>query len=82
MSKSMKVTVYLRVSTERQGRSGLGIEGQRVAVEAYVAQHSASIVRDSLKSRAVGTMRGRDLPRLWRSLVVRRRRCSWRSSTD
>jgi integrase len=31
-----KFVSYLRVSTDKQGRSGLGIEAQRVAVEGYL----------------------------------------------
>jgi DNA invertase Pin-like site-specific DNA recombinase len=34
-----RVVAYLRVSTAQQGRSGLGIEAQRQAVEAFAAAH-------------------------------------------
>ena len=37
----MKLVAYYRVSTERQGRSGLGLDAQRQAVEQYARQHGA-----------------------------------------
>jgi len=70
VSKSKKVVAYLRVSTARQGRSGLGLEGQRSAVEAYVAQTSANIVREFVE---VESGRHDERPRLAEALAFARR---------
>lgn len=43
---SERVVSYLRVSTARQGRSGLGIEAQREAVARYVASTGATLVEE------------------------------------
>lgn len=40
----MKVVSYLRVSTRKQGQSGLGLEAQRQAIEAYAAERGATIL--------------------------------------
>ena len=37
------IVAYYRVSTPRQGRSGLGLEAQRKAVATYAASHSLTI---------------------------------------
>lgn len=42
----MKIIAYLRVSTKRQGQSGLGLEGQRAAVQAYAKQVGGTIVAE------------------------------------
>lgn len=42
-ASASKIVAYLRVSTQQQGRSGLGLEAQRTAVEAYAAQRGAQI---------------------------------------
>ncbi|WP_377190748.1 recombinase family protein [Ruegeria meonggei] len=40
----MKIVSYIRVSTARQGASGLGLAGQTTAIEAYAAANAAQIV--------------------------------------
>ncbi len=42
--KPTAFVAYLRVSTTRQGESGLGLEAQRTAVEAFARQHGGAIV--------------------------------------
>ena len=40
----MKIVAYYRVSTKRQGESGLGLDGQRAAVEEYARRTGAIVV--------------------------------------
>ena len=40
----MKVVAYVRVSTDKQGRSGLGLEAQTAAIGSYCAAHDGEIV--------------------------------------
>lgn len=42
----MKITTYLRVSTSRQGDSGLGLEAQRKAIQDYATARNACIVKE------------------------------------
>ena len=41
-----RFVAYLRVSTEGQGRSGLGLEAQRQAVATYLAQHGGELLAE------------------------------------
>jgi len=43
---SRRFAAYLRVSTESQGRSGLGLEAQRQAVAVYLAQHGGELLAE------------------------------------
>jgi DNA invertase Pin-like site-specific DNA recombinase len=64
------VTPYLRVSTDRQGRSGLGLEAQRIAVESYVARTGATIAREFVE---VESGKNNDRPKLAAAIAFARR---------
>jgi DNA invertase Pin-like site-specific DNA recombinase len=40
-----KIIGYYRVSTQKQGRSGLGLEGQQTAVESYAKMDDGTIIK-------------------------------------
>jgi DNA invertase Pin-like site-specific DNA recombinase len=42
--KTAKFVTYLRVSTAKQGRSGLGLEAQRESVRQFVAGHGGKVI--------------------------------------
>lgn len=42
----MNIIAYYRVSTKKQGESGLGLEAQRIAVQSYAERCGAKIVRE------------------------------------
>jgi DNA invertase Pin-like site-specific DNA recombinase len=41
----VKIVAYYRVSTKKQGESGLGLEGQQEAVRAFAGEKNATIIR-------------------------------------
>jgi DNA invertase Pin-like site-specific DNA recombinase len=64
------VIAYYRVSTRQQGQSGLGLEGQRAAVEAYARQAGAEIRANYIE---VESGKRSDRPELARALAHARR---------
>lgn len=46
VQNNREAVAYLRVSTERQGRSGLGMEAQRAAVAAYALEAGLTLVAE------------------------------------
>jgi len=65
---------YLRVSTDRQGRSGLGLDAQREAVQAFAAREGFTIIAEVVE---VETGKGADAldrrPKLREALTLARR---------
>ena len=67
----MEFVSYLRVSTQRQGRSGLGIEAQRAAVERYVRQSGGELLAEYVE---IETGSGKARPVLVQSIAQCRKR--------
>ncbi|WP_299621822.1 recombinase family protein [uncultured Tateyamaria sp.] len=57
----MKIVSYIRVSSEKQGQSGLGLEAQKSAIDAYAAANAADIIASFVE---VESGRKNDRPRL------------------
>src|SRR3954452_5019144 len=55
--RAMKAVAYFRVSTEKQGKSGLGLDAQRGAVERFAAEHGFELVAEHVE---VETGKGSD----------------------
>ena len=61
----MRIIGYERVSTARQGASGLGIEAQRQAIDGFVAQRGATLIA---RFTEVESGRNPDRPELGKAL--------------
>ena len=40
-----KIVAYLRVSTQKQGNSGLGLEAQQIAIQSFARQRDAKVIK-------------------------------------
>lgn len=49
LRKMTKAVAYLRVSTDKQGKSGLGLEAQREAVARYVAANGVDLIAEHIE---------------------------------
>jgi len=67
----LQLVAYYRVSTARQGESGLGLEAQRAKVEALAADRGAVVVADFVE---VESGRKADRPQLAAALAEARKR--------
>ncbi len=67
----MELIAYYRVSTDRQGQSGLGLEAQRAKVQALAAERRADVVAEFVEVES-GRKAGR--PELAAALAEARRR--------
>src|SRR5215475_7045994 len=70
ITKPIRIVSYIRVSTARQGESGLGLEAQRAAVEAFARQHGGTIVASFVE---VETGKRSDRPELAKALEAARK---------
>ncbi len=55
----MKVITYIRVSTQEQDKSGLGLEAQKQAIELFCKQHNLEVAESFSESNSGGSLVGR-----------------------
>lgn len=65
-----KIVAYYRVSTKKQGKSGLGLEGQQAAVADYVRQEAGNLISEYLE---VETGKSKDRPELLKAIAHAKR---------
>jgi DNA invertase Pin-like site-specific DNA recombinase len=70
MTKATKVIAYYRVSTKKQGKSGLGLEGQKSAVADHIRQHGGKLVAEYME---VETGKRKDRPELLKATAHAKR---------
>ena len=75
MSPASKFVVYYRVSTARQGASGLGLEAQRAAVDQYLAGGSGEVVAE-FKELESGRKSDAARPELAKALAECKKTCA------
>jgi DNA invertase Pin-like site-specific DNA recombinase len=70
-AKTAQFVAYFRVSTDKQGRSGLGLEAQREAVQRYIASVGGTLISEHVE---VESGKRNDRPKLAEALAVCRKR--------
>ena len=64
-----RLVAYMRVSTQKQGRSGLGLDAQRVAIEEYARARDAEILQTHVE---IESGRRSDRPELGKAIQIAR----------
>jgi DNA invertase Pin-like site-specific DNA recombinase len=65
-----KIVAYCRVSTKKQGESGLGLEGQRSSIGDYVSGQNGKLIAEYVE---VETGKSKDRPELLRAIAHAKR---------
>lgn len=65
-----KVIGYFRVSTKKQGKSGLGLEGQRSAIHEYVSKQGSELIATYTE---IETGKSKDRPELLKAIAHAKR---------